>query len=358
MKKILSAAILIFCLLAGSVIPAMAADTATLSIIPDKTEVTADGQNIQITYTITVTPPEGKEIGVFSFRLEPSGDMTLPQSMKVDGEKVVTVNTGTLRYNSGTGEGVFKTFEYTPESNFFAAVGSLEGNRMTAEAQIMTIVATIPAGSSGAYALNAEFTVAPDGSGVSYAGKVVSPTVTITDPDATSSGSGTVIVSDLDDPTPGDKPDTDVTVDTGSGDNVDTETTWYVDGEPMGEDDTIESGHVYTVVTHVTTDGTFDESVYTNAGYTVKRISDKELEVTRRYYVAEGYTQVLTEEEAASVEGESSQAAEKEAAEKETAGARSPAKRVWVPVCIGAGVVVLAVVLLLLRKRNTGRRGM
>lgn len=172
-------AILSVILLLGTVATAWAEDTATLTITPDKTEVTANGSAVQVKFTITVTPPEGRELGVFSFRLKPSGGMTLPGSFKENGEAVITYAVNDLPYDVTTGKGVFRTYEYTPGSCFFAAVGSTEGNRMTASAEILTITATIPAGSTGTFTLDAEFVAAPDGSGATYTPKVDSTPVTV-----------------------------------------------------------------------------------------------------------------------------------------------------------------------------------
>ena len=172
-------AILSVILLLGTVATAWAEDTATLTITPDKTEVTGNGSAVQVKFTITVTPPEGRELGVFSFRLKPSGGMTLPGSFKENGEAVITYAVNDLPYDVTTGKGVFRTYEYTPGSCFFAAVGSTEGNRMTASAEILTITATIPAGSTGTFTLDAEFVAAPDGSGATYTPKVDSTPVTV-----------------------------------------------------------------------------------------------------------------------------------------------------------------------------------
>lgn len=178
MRKLICA-ILSGLLLLGTAVTAWAEDTATLTITPDKTEVTADGSAVQVKFTVTVSPPEGKELGVFSFRLKPSGDMTLPGSFKENGEAVITYAKNTLPYDVTTGKGVFRTYEYTPGSCFFAAVGSTEGNRMTEGAEILTITATIPAGSTGTFTLDAEFVAAPDGSGATYTPKVDSTPVTV-----------------------------------------------------------------------------------------------------------------------------------------------------------------------------------
>lgn len=178
MRKLICAVLSVLLLL-GAVATAWAEDTATLTITPDKTEVTADGNDIQVAFTVTVAPPQGKELGVFSFRLKPSGTMTLPKSFKVDGERVITYESLDLEYDINTDKGVFRTYEYTPGSCFFAAVGSSEGRRMTESAAILTITATIPAGSTGTFTLDAEFVAAPDGSGTTYTPKVDSTPVTV-----------------------------------------------------------------------------------------------------------------------------------------------------------------------------------
>ena len=183
MKRALWVAALCLWLTLGTVNTAFAADTATLTIRPDKTHFNA-GDEAKITYTISVAPPEGKEIGVFSFRLQPPEGMTLPAAAMDGNTRIIRIPDAGLRYDSATQEGVFLTYEYTPESNFFAAVGSREGHRMKAAADVLVITATVPAGSTGTYTLDAEFTVAPDGSGETYIGKVVTTPVTVGTPDA------------------------------------------------------------------------------------------------------------------------------------------------------------------------------
>ena len=187
MRKLICA-ILSVILLLGTAVTAWAEDTATLTIAPDKTEVTANGSAVQVKFTITVTPPEGRGLGVFSFRLKPSGGMTLPERFKENGEAVITYAVNDLPYDVTTGKGVFRTYEYTPGSCFFAAVGSTEGNRMTASAEILTITATISAGSTGTFTLDAEFVAAPDGSGATYTPKVDSTPVTVKGTGGTASG--------------------------------------------------------------------------------------------------------------------------------------------------------------------------
>ena len=338
-------------LLCSLIVTAMAGDTAVLTITPDQTQITADGGDIKITYTITVTPPAGKEIGVFSFRLRPSGNMELPDSFKnASGEKEINYEPNDLPYDVSEETGVFRTYEYTPESNFFAAVGSTENQRMTEEARILTITATIPAGSSGVYALDADFTVAPDGSGEAYIGKVVSAPVTVTDPNA-KKPSGNVVVTDLDQPASGEKPDQDVTVTTMG--KAESTTTWYRDGEKM-TDDTFTPGHTYTVVIRVQdSSASFDPQAYANAGYTVKYLSDTELELTRSYYVEEKFTRELTEEEA-QAQISVMENAKEEQSEAEPAASEAPdtGKHLVLPLILGGAVLAAGAALVLWKRKK------
>lgn len=288
-------------------VPAAAADTATLTITPDKTALTADGAAQQITYTVTVTPPPGKEIGVFSFRLKPSGDMQLPTAFKEGDQRVITYESPDLEYNINTDSGVFRTYEYTPESRFFAAVGSLAEKRMKDEAKILTITATVPAGSSGAYVLDAEFTAAPDGSGESYIARVDTAPVMVTAPDAASEKdgggkkAGSVMITGLPAPAAGQQPGTEAQVTAELPVPPEITVTWYCDGAEL-TDQVFLPGHVYTVVLRVTAvEGGFDPAVYTNGGYTLRRISDTELELRRSFSVEESYTRPLEEAEASPV---------------------------------------------------------
>ena len=167
---------------------ALAAGTATLTIAPDITTARVSGSGIKVVYTISVTPPKGQEIGVFSFRLKAPDGMTLPTRFKEGSEEVIQYAKNDLPYNAITETGVFKTYEYTPDSGYFAAVGSLEDNRMTEAAQILTITATIEANRSGTFVLDAEFLAAKDGSGDTYTAKVATTPVVITDPDGGTTG--------------------------------------------------------------------------------------------------------------------------------------------------------------------------
>ena len=146
--------------------------TAKLTITPTDTKV--NGDTATVTYSVTVTPPEGKELGVFSIQFQPSDGMTLTQD-----DKKITLGDGNLTYDAGSKTGIFATYGYVPETGYFAAVGTTPERRMSQEATILTIQATMPANKDGTYTLGAEFIAALDGSGDVYTARVSTTPVTI-----------------------------------------------------------------------------------------------------------------------------------------------------------------------------------
>lgn len=146
--------------------------TAKLTITPTDTKV--DGDTATVTYSVTVTPPEGKELGVFSVQLQPSDGMTLTQDTSG-----ITYGDGSLSYSPATRKGIFEIYGYTAKTGYFAAAGTTEDRRMSQEATVLTIQATMPANKSGTYTLNAEFIAALDGSGDVYTAQVSTTPVTI-----------------------------------------------------------------------------------------------------------------------------------------------------------------------------------
>ena len=146
--------------------------TAKLTITP--TDTTVSGDTATVTYSVTVTPPEGKELGVFSIQLQPSDGMTLAQD-----KSGITYGDGSLSYSPSTGKGIFEIYGYTAKTGYFAAAGTTEERRMSQEATILTIRATMPANKSGTYTLNAEFIAALDGSGDVYTAQVITTPVTV-----------------------------------------------------------------------------------------------------------------------------------------------------------------------------------
>ena len=164
-KRLISLLLTVAMLLTLVVVPTNAAlveGTGILTITPNVTSVPGSASApIEVIYTIKVTPPAEGPVGEFHFNLKAPDGMTLsevklkPQAGNKGGDGY-WVNMNDLWYNPTTEEGVFETFEYTPASKYFQAFGTSASRNMTAEADIMTIKATIAAGKVGDFTLTAE----------------------------------------------------------------------------------------------------------------------------------------------------------------------------------------------------------
>lgn len=164
-KRLISLLLTVAMLLTLVVVPTNAAlveGTGILTITPNVTSVPGSASApIEVIYTIKVTPPAEGPVGEFHFNLKAPDGMTLsevklkPQAGNKGGDGY-WVNMNDLWYNPTTEEGVFETFEYTPASKYFQAFGTSATRNMTAEADIMTIKATIAAGKVGDFTLTAE----------------------------------------------------------------------------------------------------------------------------------------------------------------------------------------------------------
>lgn len=170
--------------------------TAKLTITPTDTKVSGD--TATVTYSVTVTPPEGKELGVFSVQLQPSDGMTLAKDFYANGKQVITYGDGKLSYSEVKQTGYFATYEYTPQTGYFAAVGTTPERRMSKEATILTIQATMPANKDGTYTLNAEFIAALDGSGDVYTAQVSTTPVTVSGGDKAPVADKTPVITETD----------------------------------------------------------------------------------------------------------------------------------------------------------------
>lgn len=151
--------------------------TAKLTITP--TDLKVSGDTATVTYELTVTPPEGKELGVFSIQLQPSEGLELAENFSSGNEKTITYGDGKLKYDEVSKTGIFAIYAYTPQTGYFAAVGTTPERRMSQEAKVLTIRATMPADKAGSYTLNAEFIAALDGSGDVYTAQVSTTPVTV-----------------------------------------------------------------------------------------------------------------------------------------------------------------------------------
>lgn len=159
-KRLISLLLTVIMLLPLVVVPtnaALVAGTGTLTITPNVTSVPGSASApIEVIYTIKVTPPAEGPVGEFHFNLKAPDGMTLADAEGEQGKEGYWVNPTLSYHKTYNKEGIFETFEYTPSSKYFQAFGTSATRNMTAEAEIMTIKATIAAGKVGDFTLTAE----------------------------------------------------------------------------------------------------------------------------------------------------------------------------------------------------------
>ena len=208
-KRLISLLLTVVMLLSLVVVPANAAlvpGTGTLTITPNVTSVKGSASApIEVIYTIKVTPPAEGPVGEFHFNLKAPDGMTLAVAEGEQGKEGYWVNPALNYHKTYNKEGIFETFEYTPASKYFQAFGTSASRNMTAEAEIMTIKATIAAGKVGDFTLTAENVgINKDGTD-SYSVDVKTTPVTVTS--ATSSDLSVAIAK----PATGGTPQGDIT---------------------------------------------------------------------------------------------------------------------------------------------------
>ena len=292
-KRLISLLLTVVMLLSLVVVPANAAlvsGTGTLTITPNVTSVPgSDSAPIEVIYTIKVTPPAEGPVGEFHFNLKAPDGMTLsevklkPQAGNKGGDGY-WVNMNDLWYNPTTEEGVFETFEYTPASKYFQAFGTSASRNMIAEADIMTIKATIAAGKVGDFTLTAENVgINKDGTD-SYSVDIKTTPVTITKAPISDVSKITAKVTA---PTVGAALDTSVDLDSATAYTGTVK--WYV-GETEATETTAQANTEYTAkitLTAKTSDGeSFDSSLggkTTAEGYKIKVADASKLELTKTF---------------------------------------------------------------------------
>ena len=152
----------------------------TLTITPSITSAEAGADAIEVTYTIKVTPPEGKKVGGFSFKLSAPEGMSLPTKFKDGGAtKIAYLNKSELEYSQEEETGIFENYSYTPSTGTFIATGTEASRMMETEYEILKIVTTIEAGKAGSFTLTApDFEIYPNGTD-KYTPKVVTTPVVV-----------------------------------------------------------------------------------------------------------------------------------------------------------------------------------
>ncbi len=166
--RVILATTFIFIVAAGAVFTVFAnqnPDKVVITITPEFTEYPVSATlDVKIKYTISIKPPEGEYLGFFQFKLLPSDGLTL--ATNEDAESGYFINKENI-YDDVSGDGIYLAFEYNPETAGIFATGTIPPNINDAlvprvqydEIEIMSIVATVPAGSEGVYTLSVSETV-------------------------------------------------------------------------------------------------------------------------------------------------------------------------------------------------------
>ena len=196
MKKVLSL-VLSLVMLLGLVVPVSAEDTifegngtlkdktAAFTIEADKTTLYDNGGEQIVRFHIYAESKANVPIRAFQFTLEPSANLTLATELAADnaGFNYAYQNTGKLINSPSNMDGMYRRFEYTPDSRYFGAAGTDEGKGITEEkTEIMTIMGKVNGvddytlSMTGVVAGNGD---APDNVTQSFTSTVAGATVTV-----------------------------------------------------------------------------------------------------------------------------------------------------------------------------------
>lgn len=173
MKKVLSL-VLSLVMLLGLVVPVSAEDTypgsgnladktAAFTIEADDTALYDNGGEQIVKFHIYAESVDNVPIRAFQFTLVPSANLTLATELAADnaGFNYAYQNTGKLINSPSNMDGMYRRFEYTPDSRYFGAAGTDEGKGITTKTEIMTIMGKV--NGVGDYTLSMSGVVAGNG---------------------------------------------------------------------------------------------------------------------------------------------------------------------------------------------------
>ena len=173
MKKVLSL-VLSLVMLLSLVVPVSAEDTypgsgdlagktAAFTIGADKTTLYDNGGEQIVRFHIYVESKDSVPIRAFQFTLVPSANLTLATELAADnaGFNYAYQNTGKLINSPSNMDGMYRRFEYTPDSRYFGAAGTDEDKGITARTEVMTIMGKV--NGVGEYTLSMSGVVAGNG---------------------------------------------------------------------------------------------------------------------------------------------------------------------------------------------------
>lgn len=156
MKKVLSL-VLSLVMLLSLVVPVSAEGTypgsgtlkdktAAFTIEADDTTLYDNGGEQIVKFHIYAASVDNVPIRAFQFTLVPSANLTLATELAADnvGFNYAYQNTGKLINSPSNMDGMYRRFEYTPDSRYFGAAGTDEGKGITEEkTEIMTIMGKV-----------------------------------------------------------------------------------------------------------------------------------------------------------------------------------------------------------------------
>lgn len=173
MKKVLSL-VLSLVMLLSLVVPVSAEDTypgsgnladktAAFTIEADDTALYDNGGEQIVKFHIYAESVDNVPIRAFQFTLVPSANLTLATELAADnaGFNYAYQNTGKLINSPSNMDGMYRRFEYTPDSRYFGAAGTDEGKGITTKTEIMTIMGKV--NGVGDYTLSMSGVVAGNG---------------------------------------------------------------------------------------------------------------------------------------------------------------------------------------------------
>ena len=291
MKKIISLLLSVAIIFSFAVFPASATgEDVILKITPDKTTIDTSGSDVEVEYTISIEVKDSSVgIGSIGFELLPPAGMTLPDKFKDGSNQLIWYNQSELNKNEMEGTGIFSMAGYTPSTRRFVAGGADASNPLNKNIVLMRIKATVAKGTTGILTL----TDNPSAFGTEF-GKidgenkwnytVETTPVTITKAPITS------VTASVNVPVKGEK--LDFTVDTGTATGYTAAVEWYEgtndSGTKLPNPTTAKAEQFYyaKITLKANSGETFDKKFKTdtvNGDYSVTRVSDTELLLTKAY---------------------------------------------------------------------------
>ena len=287
MKRILALLLSLTMLMSLLIVPANAADEdVVLKITPDKTSInTATAQDV--TYTVSVEVKDSSvKIGGMQFTLDAPSGVTVP-TIYYEG---FWTNEEQLKTKSQYGvvkSGIFETFEYTFPTHIFIASGTTEDRNLHENAEIMKIKVSVAENTTGPLnftAKNVEFAKV-DGGAEKWTYRIETTPVTITKAPIES------VTASVEKPEAGKKLDFVGSFDSSAPYKIE-KVEWFegtgTSGSPLPNPTTAGAEQFYSVRITLTANSgeTFDEKFKTgttNGDYSVTRVSDTELYLTKAY---------------------------------------------------------------------------